>query len=182
MGEEVKAFIILREGETATEEEIREYCKQHLAVFKVPRYIEFLDQDFPRNPIGKVLKKILKKWAVEGAPKVETPTVEVSDIFGTMEQRFSPESAGNFAGKIGYDVTGPEGGQWTVTVENGKCKVTRGIGETDVKVTIGARDWIGLTLGTLDAMTAFSAGKIKAEGDLSLLMGLTKLFSPYRLK
>jgi len=182
MGEEVKAFVVLKDGETATEEEMRAYCKQHLAGFKVPRYFEFLSRDFPRNPVGKVLKKVLKKWAIEGVPRDDTPVVEVADIFGTMEQRFSPQFAKDFKGRVGYDITGPEGGQWTVAVENGKCKVVRGIGETDVKVSIGARDWIGLTLGTLDPMTAFSAGKIKAEGDLSLLMGLTKLFTPYQPK
>ena len=68
MGEEVKAFIILRQGQTATAEEIRGYCAQHLAGFKVPKHVEFLERDFPRNPIGKVLKKVLKKWAVEGVP------------------------------------------------------------------------------------------------------------------
>ncbi len=182
MGEEVKAFVIFKEGEDATEEEIREYCKEHLAGFKVPRYIEFLDVDFPRNPLGKILKKVLKKWAVDGVPKVEMPTVEVADIFGTMEARFSPESAGDFAGRIGYSITGPEGGQWTVAVENGVCKMTEGIGEVGVKVTVAARDWIGLTLGTLDPMAAFGAGKIKAEGDLSLLGGMTSLFSPYKPK
>jgi len=179
MGEEVKAFVILREGQTATPEEIREFCKKRLAEFKVPRYVEFLNCDFPRNPVGKILKKVLKKWAVEGVPKDETPPVEVSDIFGTMERRFSPASAGSFSGRVGYDITGPEGGQWTVAVEGGRCRVTSGIGDVQVRVTIAARDWIGLTLGTLDAMAAFSAGKIKAEGDLSLLVGLTKLFTPY---
>jgi len=182
MGEEVKAFVILRDGQTADEEEIRNYCRKSLADFKVPRYIEFLNCDFPRNPVGKVLKKVLKKWALEGVPKDDTPVVEVADIFATMERRFSPAGAGDFTGRVGYDITGPEGGQWTVAVESGRCKVSGGIGAVDVKITVGARDWIGLTLGTLDPMTAFSAGKIKAEGDLSKLMVLTKLFSPYSPK
>jgi long-chain acyl-CoA synthetase len=182
MGEEVKAFVILREGETATEEEIRDYCKKRLADFKVPRYIEFLNQDFPRNPIGKILKKVLKKWAVEGAPKVATPPVEVADIFASMPQRFQPEAAAGFAGRIAYNITGPEGGQWTLTIADQAMKLVSGLGESDVKVTVAARDWVAITLGTLDAMTAFSAGKIKAEGNVGLLLGVTKIFKPYQAK
>jgi len=182
MGEEVKAFVVLREGETAGEEEIREFCAGRLAAFKVPRYMEFLQRDFPRNPMGKVLKKVLKEWAVKGVPADETPPVEVSDIFATMEERFSAESAGDFHGRVGYNITGPEGGRWTVSVEGGRCRVISGIDAAEVKVTISARDWIGLTLGTLDPMAAFGAGKIKAEGDLSLLGGLTRLFKPYSPK
>jgi long-chain acyl-CoA synthetase len=182
MGEEVKAFVILRDGESATADEIREHCSKHLAAFKVPKYVEFLSRDFPRNPIGKVLKKVLKKWAVEGVPKDDPPPVEVADIFKTMESRFNPATAGDFAGRIGYEITGAGGGRWTVVVKDGSCKVSEGIGSVDVKVTVAARDWIGLTLGTLDPMAAFGAGKIVTEGDLSLLMGLTKLFSPYKAK
>ncbi|MDP8257593.1 MAG: long-chain-fatty-acid--CoA ligase [Candidatus Alcyoniella australis] len=180
MGEEVKAFVVLRDGKQASEEEIRDWCAQHLAEFKVPRYVEFLERDFPRNPIGKVLKKDLKRWAVDGVPQLEQPQVEVADIFGTMEQRFNSERAGDFNGRVGYEITGEGGGSWTVSVIDSVCKVSEGIGEVDVRVMIAARDWIGLTLGTLDGMTAFGAGKIKAEGDLSLLMGLTKLFNPYQ--
>ena len=42
---------------TLTEEEVIEFCKENLAAFKVPRYVEILEDDFPRSPIGKVLKK-----------------------------------------------------------------------------------------------------------------------------
>ncbi len=66
MGEEVCAYLILQDGETLSEDEISEYCKQHLAHFKVPKYIRFLEGDFPRNAVGKVLKKDMKKWGTDG--------------------------------------------------------------------------------------------------------------------
>lgn len=59
MGEEAKAFIVLKPGEKTTEDEIKEYLKLRLAVFKIPKYFEFID-DLPKNIIGKVLKKELR--------------------------------------------------------------------------------------------------------------------------
>ncbi len=58
MGERVKAFIVLRSGACLTEDEIKSFCKIHLADYKMPRAIEFLDK-LPRNSTGKVLKRLL---------------------------------------------------------------------------------------------------------------------------
>jgi long-chain acyl-CoA synthetase len=58
-GEVVKAVIVLKPGETATEEEIRQFCAERLADFKIPRYVEFVDS-LPRNPAGKVVKAQLR--------------------------------------------------------------------------------------------------------------------------
>jgi acyl-CoA synthetase (AMP-forming)/AMP-acid ligase II len=57
-GEEPMAFVVLKSGETATEEEIIGYCKSSLG-FKRPRMVVFLDS-LPRNPMGKVLKRELR--------------------------------------------------------------------------------------------------------------------------
>ena len=49
------AWIQLQQGEEATEEEIREYCREHLAHYKIPRYVVFVDE-FPMTVTGKVQK------------------------------------------------------------------------------------------------------------------------------
>lgn len=59
-GEQVKAYVVLKEGQTASEEEIRNYCAKHLADYKVPKYILFLNEPLPRNPGGKVKKEVLR--------------------------------------------------------------------------------------------------------------------------
>jgi fatty-acyl-CoA synthase len=59
-GEEIAACIRLAEGETATAEEIREFCKGNLAHFKIPRYVHFVD-DFPMTVTGKVQKYVLRE-------------------------------------------------------------------------------------------------------------------------
>ena len=59
-GERIKAFIVLKEGQTATEEEIIEFCKQNLAPYKVPKYVEFRN-DLPKTLVGKILRRELAK-------------------------------------------------------------------------------------------------------------------------
>ena len=50
----------LKDGEQASEEDISEYCRQRLASFKKPESVVFCEE-LPRNPMGKVLKRILKE-------------------------------------------------------------------------------------------------------------------------
>ncbi len=57
-GEAVKAWIVLKDGEESSLEEIREYCKQHLAAYKVPKQVEFLDE-LPKSTVGKILRREL---------------------------------------------------------------------------------------------------------------------------
>ena len=63
-GEEVGAFVILKEGCTMTERQIKDYVSTHLAKYKVPKHIFFTDR-FPMNAAGKVLKRELSKMAEE---------------------------------------------------------------------------------------------------------------------
>jgi long-chain acyl-CoA synthetase len=58
-GETVKAFIVLKEGQTATVEEIINFCRQKLAAYKAPKLIEFR-KDLPKSAVGKVLRKVLR--------------------------------------------------------------------------------------------------------------------------
>ena len=59
-GETIKAYIVLKPGETATEDEIMDFCKQKLAAYKTPKSVEFRDS-LPKSIIGKVLRKILRE-------------------------------------------------------------------------------------------------------------------------
>jgi acyl-CoA synthetase (AMP-forming)/AMP-acid ligase II len=59
-GEVPVAFVVRREGVKATEDELRGFCLERLAKFKVPRAISFIDA-LPRNPSGKVLKRVLRE-------------------------------------------------------------------------------------------------------------------------
>lgn len=63
-GEEIMAVVILKEGETSSEEEIKDYVRTHMAKHKVPRYVSFV-KEFPMNAAGKILKYKMREDAVE---------------------------------------------------------------------------------------------------------------------
>ena len=60
MGEEALAFVVLRAGQNATGEELMAFCQEKLAKFKCPKQVRFVDS-LPKNPIGKILKKELRR-------------------------------------------------------------------------------------------------------------------------
>ena len=78
-GETVKAFVVLKPGETATEEEIIAYCRERLARYKVPKLVEFRDE-LPKSLIGKVLRKVLREEEIKKYQQ---------------QKKESPESAGD---------------------------------------------------------------------------------------
>ena len=57
-GEAVKAWVVLRSGQQATVDEIRQYCRQKLAAYKVPKHVEFRE-NLPKSMVGKVLRRLL---------------------------------------------------------------------------------------------------------------------------
>ncbi|HWP46503.1 MAG TPA: long-chain fatty acid--CoA ligase [Candidatus Limnocylindrales bacterium] len=59
-GETVKAFVVLKKDQKATEEEILDFCRKNLAAYKVPTQIEFKDQ-LPKTLVGKVLRRMLRE-------------------------------------------------------------------------------------------------------------------------
>jgi len=67
-GEAVKAVVVLREGKEATEEEIINYCKTHIARYKAPKSVDFLP-GLPKTGTGKIYKKGLKERYIPQAPK-----------------------------------------------------------------------------------------------------------------
>ena len=58
-GEVPKGFVVLKEGEAASEQEIIQYLRCRLAIYKIPKYIEFM-ASLPKNTTGKILKRELK--------------------------------------------------------------------------------------------------------------------------
>jgi long-chain acyl-CoA synthetase len=73
LGETVKAWVVLQAGQEATAGELRAYCKQRLASYKVPKQIEFC-ASLPKSGVGKVLRRELRRAESQRqAAPVESP-------------------------------------------------------------------------------------------------------------
>jgi long-chain acyl-CoA synthetase len=69
-GETVKAWIVLRPGQTATGAELKAFCREKLAPYKVPAKYEFV-AELPKTQVGKVLRRVLRQQAAEAEEPVE---------------------------------------------------------------------------------------------------------------
>jgi len=67
-GEVPRAWVVLKAGQSATEEELRAYCRERLAPYKVPAKVEFR-KDLPKTMVGKVLRRMLVQEAVSAQPR-----------------------------------------------------------------------------------------------------------------
>jgi long-chain acyl-CoA synthetase len=75
-GETVRAYIVLKPGQHVTADELTEYCKERLAVYKVPKQFIFRDE-LPKSLIGKVLRRELREQAIAEMAKSEPGKPEV---------------------------------------------------------------------------------------------------------
>jgi len=76
-----------------------------------------------------------------------------------------------------FDISGPEGGQWHVKVKDGDCQVSEGThGSPTTTIKMADEDFVKLIAGELNAMSAFTGGKLKIEGDLMKSQLIEKLF------
>jgi long-chain acyl-CoA synthetase len=67
-GETVKVFVVVKEGETLTEEEVIAHCREKLTAYKMPKLIEFMDE-LPKSAIGKVLRRELREMQLARTEK-----------------------------------------------------------------------------------------------------------------
>jgi fatty-acyl-CoA synthase len=77
LGETVAAWIKLKAGETASEEEIREYCKGRIAHFKIPHQIRFVDS-FPMTVTGKIQKYMIRQMEIESRHLEKAANIETA--------------------------------------------------------------------------------------------------------
>jgi long-chain acyl-CoA synthetase len=72
LGERVKVFVQLKPGQQATADEIIEFCRENLAAYKVPKYVEFRDE-LPKTTVGKILRRQLAEEEPQRQPANRTP-------------------------------------------------------------------------------------------------------------
>ncbi len=104
-------------------------------------------------------------------------SIDVKGVFAKMPSVFNAAAAAGKEVSFQFNISGPEGGDWFVSVKDGTCSVTTGKGDNPT-TTIGMTDtdFVDLITGKLDGMKAFSAGKLKVGGDMMKSQLIGKLF------
>lgn len=117
----------------------------------------------------------------EPAVKQKEPCPKTArEIVLSLPQRFRPEKAGKFQTMAHFDISGPQGGQFTVIIENGKCRVKEGLlGEPCCVLKASDKTYTRVELGKLNAQTAVMTGKLKVS-NLAEMMRFIKLFRPLK--
>jgi alkylation response protein AidB-like acyl-CoA dehydrogenase/putative sterol carrier protein len=109
-----------------------------------------------------------------GGTAVEVLTVR--DIMLGLPGRFKPEKANGFSANVQFDISGDNGGQFTVEISEGNCHVSEGlVGDKDCLVETDDETYIGIETGHVNPQTAFMTGKIKAD-NLGIMMQFSGLF------
>jgi NAD(P)-dependent dehydrogenase (short-subunit alcohol dehydrogenase family)/putative sterol carrier protein len=114
------------------------------------------------------------------SPKAEIPAADgltVKTIFGRLPEAFQADKAAGVDVVFQFKISGPDGGEWYATVKDGACEVNEGLHESPTTTIIMAdKDFVGLIEGTVNAMQAYTSGKLKIEGDLMKSQLIEKLF------
>ena len=99
------------------------------------------------------------------------------DSFKEMYQSFRSEAAGSLNATYCFDISGADGGKWTLAIKDGKCNLTPGTTDRpSVTIAISAQDWLSIHEGKLNSQMAFMMGKLRVTGDMSLAMKLQSMF------
>jgi putative sterol carrier protein len=134
------------------------------------------------QPVSERLEKQQEtntKEPAPGAAKKENiiPLPKTAaEIIQSLPERFLPENAGDWETVFHFDISGPEGGQFTVKIMKGKCTVESGLrGEAKCAVSVTDKTYHDIELGKMKPEWAFMTGKIRMS-DLAEMMRFTKMF------
>ncbi len=102
----------------------------------------------------------------------------VKEVFENMPQAFNAAAAAGQNLVFQFHITGGEAGDWNVIVKDGTCQVNQGVDPSPtVSLTMADEDWLAMCNGTLNGMTAFMTGKLKATGDIMAAQKIQTLFT-----
>ncbi|HRV91595.1 MAG TPA: SCP2 sterol-binding domain-containing protein [Anaerolineae bacterium] len=106
----------------------------------------------------------------------------VRRIFEKLPETFVPENAQGVKATIQFHLTGDGSGDWLVSIADGRVLVEeRQIDKADLTLTLSAADYAAITSGESSAMILYALGRIKADGNLSLVMKFREMFDPSRV-
>ncbi len=128
-----------------------------------------------RSAFGPMIEAFVKKK--EEGESEAGGRVTVPKVFARIPQAFQTEKAAGVDVVFQFEISGPEGGSWYVTVKDGSCEVAEGTHMSPTStIQMADQDFVKLISGELNAMAAFTSGKLKIQGDLMKSQLIEKLF------
>ena len=101
----------------------------------------------------------------------------VQEFFRCLPQNFDAEAAEGLAAVYQFDLSGSQGGQYQLTIEDGVCSVQEGTHPNPhVVFSMSGEDCLGVLSGRLDGASIFMSGRVRVSGDLGLALQLKSLF------
>jgi putative sterol carrier protein len=107
----------------------------------------------------------------------ESSSSTPQQVFDGMRQSFQAEKAKGVHARYQWDLSGPNGGEWWIDVNDGTYKMGKGkIDNPSVTFVTSDKDWVALSNGTLGGKWAFFTGRLKIRGDQNLARKLDEIF------
>ncbi len=101
----------------------------------------------------------------------------IDEFMAQIPKAFRPEKAVGTNAVIAFHLTGPDAGDWAVTIQDQKCTVEKTpAANPRLTLTANTKDCMDILSGKLDGMRAFMQGKLKLTGDTALAMKLVNFF------
>jgi putative sterol carrier protein len=112
-----------------------------------------------------------------GATSSEPANSTPQEVFDGMRQSFQAEKAKGVHARYQWELSGPNGGEWWIDVNDGTFKMGKGkIDNPSVTFVASDKNWVALSNGTLGGKWAFFTGRLKIRGSQSLARKLDEIF------
>ena len=99
------------------------------------------------------------------------------DVFDAMRGSFQPAKAKGVHARYQWDLSGPNGGEWWIDVNDGTCKMGKGkIDHPSVTFTAKDKDWVAICHDQLSGTWAYMTGRLKVRGDQGVARKLGEMF------
>ena len=122
---------------------------------------------------------VKKQLIRELEEEAQAEPVPVAHLFEGMLERFIHEKSKGVDASVSYQITGGGGGEWTVTIRDGKVGLTHEVlASPTVYIVASDRNYFDVTTGKLDSVTAVVTGKMSVEGDVAFMAKFREMFEP----
>ena len=124
------------------------------------------------------LSQMLEAFSSKAEPEAKADVkMTAADIFVKIPDAFQADKASGVDVVFGFDISGEGGGKWHVIVKDEKCESNKGAHDSPTTtILMGGENFVKMISGELNAMQAYTSGKLKIEGDLMKSQLIEKLF------